>query len=449
MKTAVFGGSFDPPHVGHSFIITIALSEGMDEVIIIPAGTHAFGKKMTDFSTRYRMCKDAFSIFGDKVVVSDIENIPGHSGKTWDTLCNLQDQFPDKEFTLYIGEDNFSRWNEWYKSDEIQKRWKIRVIGRGEDSQFDFNLPDISSTKIRRLISKGHSGYLPVNKNILSTISENHLYAATPDISVVIIGMGKVGSSIYKTLKLKGINVLHTFDTQFSDSEESCNSVSDINYADADLIFLCTPDGTIFDFDNKATCPVLSVSGNQYPAEKIRGHNAEKMLLFHPAAAITERFSDLNNVYWTMIPGCEITDDNRKTINSLGFSFAELPKATDLNLYHSACNIASNGIFSLRKASVDILTSFCGLTYDDAQQLINSLIKYPSTFSDKNNLNRLSGPVYRKQWDLIFKHINALELKSTNLSNFYISVISGICDLFDIESPNFLKTRFEKNHEKP
>ncbi|MBU1219949.1 DUF2520 domain-containing protein [Myxococcota bacterium] len=449
MKTAVFGGSFDPPHIGHSFIITLALSEGMDEVIIIPAGTHAFGKKMTDFSLRYRMCIDAFSIFGEKVIVSDVENFPEHTGKTFDTLCILQDKFPEKDFTLYIGEDNFSRWNDWYKSDEIKKRWNIKVIGRGEDSQMDFHLPDISSTKIRRMISAGFSGYLPVNKNVLSTISENHLYETISNISVVIIGMGKVGSSIYKTLKSKGINVLHTFDTQFSDTSEYCKSFSEINFSDADLVFLCTPDGTEFDFDNKVTCPVLSVSGNQFPAERFHGHDPEKALLFHPAAAITDRFSNLDDVFWALIPGSKITHDDLKLIDSLGLSFAELPEKTDLCLYHAACNISSNGVFSLRKASQDILTSFCGLSNNNSQQLINSLIKYSSTFSNINNIDRLSGPVYRKQWDLIFKHINALELKSTNLSNFYISVISGICDLFEIESPIFLKNRFEKNHEKP
>src|SRR5690606_32016933 len=59
---AIFGGSFDPPHVGHVLAVTWVLStQPVDEVVLVPALEHAFGKPLAPFAHRRRMCELAFA----------------------------------------------------------------------------------------------------------------------------------------------------------------------------------------------------------------------------------------------------------------------------------------------------------------------------------------------------------------------------------------------------
>ena len=74
---AILGGAFDPPHLGHSMIVSIALSKlNCGDLWILPCYESAFGKKMNTFEHRYEMCKKAFNIFDSGVVyVSKLEEV--------------------------------------------------------------------------------------------------------------------------------------------------------------------------------------------------------------------------------------------------------------------------------------------------------------------------------------------------------------------------------------
>ena len=59
---AVFGGSFDPPHVAHVLVAAWAhATAGADRVLVVPAGAHPFGKKSASFEDRVAMCERAFA----------------------------------------------------------------------------------------------------------------------------------------------------------------------------------------------------------------------------------------------------------------------------------------------------------------------------------------------------------------------------------------------------
>ena len=77
---AVFGGSFDPPHVGHTLVCAYVLtSHAIDGVLVVPAAQHAFDKPLTDFEHRHAMCRLAMRDLAH-VEVSTIErDRPGPS----------------------------------------------------------------------------------------------------------------------------------------------------------------------------------------------------------------------------------------------------------------------------------------------------------------------------------------------------------------------------------
>ena len=71
---AVFGGSFDPPHLGHVMVPALVLSlTRASEVLIVPSYQHPFEKKLTAFDHRVALCKLAFGAYTDQVKVSTIE----------------------------------------------------------------------------------------------------------------------------------------------------------------------------------------------------------------------------------------------------------------------------------------------------------------------------------------------------------------------------------------
>ena len=74
LRVALYGGSFDPPHQCHVLVATWALCRGgVDEVWLVPALGHAFGKRLTPFETRCRMAAAAVAHLGPRVRVEPIE----------------------------------------------------------------------------------------------------------------------------------------------------------------------------------------------------------------------------------------------------------------------------------------------------------------------------------------------------------------------------------------
>ncbi|MDA3865071.1 MAG: nicotinate-nicotinamide nucleotide adenylyltransferase, partial [Deltaproteobacteria bacterium] len=154
LKSAIFGGSFDPPHLGHLFVVTTLLNMGFDEVRIIPVATHPLSKKCLPFPLRLQMTKLNFALFPNRVVIDEIENNLPAPSRTWDTIIQLQKIHPDSNFTLVTGEDNLAIKNNWYKWKELTAKIDGITIGRGNFDTRDpqLKIPDISSSFIRKNI---------------------------------------------------------------------------------------------------------------------------------------------------------------------------------------------------------------------------------------------------------------------------------------------------------
>lgn len=145
---AIFGGTFDPPHIGHYEIARrLARRKGVDQVWIVPVYRHAFGKKSAPFGKRLRACRAFFKGIGSKVKVKDWERRLGGVSYTVRLLRFLHKRYPDAVFYLAVGSDAYRERRAWKDFKEVERLARLIVFPRGPGSP----IPDVSSTQIRRL----------------------------------------------------------------------------------------------------------------------------------------------------------------------------------------------------------------------------------------------------------------------------------------------------------
>ncbi len=152
-RVAIYGGSFDPPHLGHVLSVAWTLSAAeVDAVWVIPTWKHAFDKDHgASFEQRMSMCKLAFSVFRG-VEVSDIEQRLGGISRTLHMLHALVREHPDTGFRLLIGADVLPTAKRWHQWDEVVKVAPLLVVGRQDfplPESCPISIPNINSTDIR------------------------------------------------------------------------------------------------------------------------------------------------------------------------------------------------------------------------------------------------------------------------------------------------------------
>lgn len=179
-RIAVYGGSFDPPHLGHVLTVTWAISAAdIDEVWIIPTWKHVFDKAHgASFEERMSMCRLAFAPFR-AVEVSDIEQRLGSVSRTLDTLDALEREHPDALFRLLIGADVLPTTDRWYRWDEVVKAAPPLVIGRQGypvPEGCPISIPNINSTDIRTALANASDVTGLVPSAVLEHIRDKSLY---------------------------------------------------------------------------------------------------------------------------------------------------------------------------------------------------------------------------------------------------------------------------------
>lgn len=184
MKIAVFGGSFDPPHIGHMIACYYVLATtDIDEIWLVPSFRHPFEKESLDFEMRVKMCEISANIFKDRVKVMRFEeeiakerDSPVYSV---DLLKHIKSIYPEHKFFFIIGSDILQESDRWKGFDRIEDYATLLIlIRKGVDPAEDYKsvIPDISSSMIRENIRKSIpiGGLVPIN--VLRFIEENNLY---------------------------------------------------------------------------------------------------------------------------------------------------------------------------------------------------------------------------------------------------------------------------------
>ena len=163
MRVALFGGSFSPPHNGHIEIIRkLAAMEEFNEVWILPAAHHPFGKELAPFEKRIEMLERSLKEI-KKAHISSIEKSLKSPNKTIDTIRALKLKFPTYQFSFIIGSDILEEIRSWKDYQKVEQEVEIIVVTRkGFMSDtcpyriLAFDLPEISSSTIREALKKNH-----------------------------------------------------------------------------------------------------------------------------------------------------------------------------------------------------------------------------------------------------------------------------------------------------
>lgn len=191
-RVGIFGGAFDPPHIGHERLAALCCERlGLEELLIVPTFRSPHKPTpLTDYEHRLNMCR---AVFNKKIyTVSDMERQIDGEGYTITLIRRLKDVYPkDTKFFLIIGGDMLFSFEKWYKYESILKECSVTAAAREDDSYADMleyaaelgrikvlNMPvtDISSTEIREKLKKVESVEGLLSQAVSDYIKEHCLY---------------------------------------------------------------------------------------------------------------------------------------------------------------------------------------------------------------------------------------------------------------------------------
>lgn len=200
MKIGLFGGTFDPIHIGHLSLAKSLINENyLDRIIFIPAAKppHKPGNPITQFYHRYKMVELAIKGLAC-FSLSDIEEkrlpLPSY---TYDTVNEFKNVYPEDKLFLIIGEDSLLQIHTWYKGKELINSCKILTYPRPTEdasiekletfwskadaerlfnSKVNLKLYEISSTQIRHSLKSGKNEDKFLTEAVALYIKNNQLY---------------------------------------------------------------------------------------------------------------------------------------------------------------------------------------------------------------------------------------------------------------------------------
>jgi nicotinate-nucleotide adenylyltransferase len=191
MKIGIFGGSFNPPHLGHQIVAEMVREQAsLDQVWWMPASTPPHKQIADEVSAVHRLGMVQAAIEGNAAfVASDFEFSREGKSYTVETLRQLQSQFPEHQFSLIIGGDSLRDFHKWHLPDEIVERVPLLVYRRPDAdlSQVEARflsrstfiqapLIDISSTQLRQRMHEGKSVRYFLSDSVLMYIRTHLLF---------------------------------------------------------------------------------------------------------------------------------------------------------------------------------------------------------------------------------------------------------------------------------
>ncbi len=200
MRTAVFGGTFNPPHLGHIKLARAVIAGNYaDKILFIPAfrPPHKTGHSPAPFTDRVNMLQLALRDFAEAEISTLEERRPDRLSYTFDTMTELTEAAPQTEFLLLIGGDSLAQLHQWYRARELAEKWLVltypRPGNRVELSDLCRDWPehlaaklvkgimempffDISSTAVRDALSGGRAVKNILDAEVMKYIEEKRLY---------------------------------------------------------------------------------------------------------------------------------------------------------------------------------------------------------------------------------------------------------------------------------
>ena len=192
MRIGLFGGSFNPIHNAHIALAkTICKEAKLDEVwfMVSPQNPLKQAEDLLGENERYEMVKLALESEEKVLKASNYEFHLERPSYTWKTLRALKKDFPQHEFSLIIGGDNWVRFPRWAHSEEILANHNVYIYPREDSDINEALLPEnvhlvhtpkinITSTMLRGMVKNGNdiSEYVP--EVVAKTIAEKKYYVS-------------------------------------------------------------------------------------------------------------------------------------------------------------------------------------------------------------------------------------------------------------------------------
>ena len=174
-KIALFGGAFNPVHIGHlTTILHVLELTNVDRILVAPVYTHPEGKKLTPFEDRLAMLRLALSNMPPSVVLDKIEEynwLQGGRGLTINTLNILLGRGHEK-ILLVLGTDlkePFRLWEGYAEIQALVKDGKVEIFWMDRDHT-------VSSTSARMAIKFGWSTKRMLQPQVREYIDQKRLY---------------------------------------------------------------------------------------------------------------------------------------------------------------------------------------------------------------------------------------------------------------------------------
>jgi len=225
-RIGIYGGTFDPPHVGHVRAAQHALCAlKLDELLVVPAGISP-GKDREELQVtatqRLEMTRLAMAKIPG-VTVLDMELRRNGVSYTADTLVEIKTLYPDAELFLLMGVDKLLSFTDWYRSEEILHNASLAVFSRGKYPKdqdirshmekvealggkvmrLDNPVTEISSTDVCRLLAF-HCAEEFLSPQVLDYIRENSLYGVNKDLRQ--LPMEQLEEAVISLLKPNRVN---------------------------------------------------------------------------------------------------------------------------------------------------------------------------------------------------------------------------------------------------
>jgi nicotinate-nucleotide adenylyltransferase len=191
VKIGVFGGAFDPPHVGHLIIAEgVRAAFDLDRILFIPYTTGPHRPQGPSVSAIDRLQMLQLSTADNEYLeIDDLELRRGGISFTIDTLRTLAETRAGDEFVLIIGSDQLQEFSDWKEWKNILDMVEVAVVARpgfdlesGPDELTEKMIPVslplllISSSMIRERISNGLSIRYLVQPAVAGYIEKQGLY---------------------------------------------------------------------------------------------------------------------------------------------------------------------------------------------------------------------------------------------------------------------------------
>ena len=189
-KIGLFFGTFDPIHNGHLRIAKYITEEKLADkvwLVVTPENPIKVGSKISSFNHRFNMAKIATENY-DNIIPSDLEVNLKKPNYTIDTLEYISNKLKDIEFSLIIGEDNYKIFDTWKDYKKIINKYKIFIYPRKGTLNENLHIInentmyiggpriDLSSTNIRKIVSKKSDPKDLISSKVMDYINSNKLY---------------------------------------------------------------------------------------------------------------------------------------------------------------------------------------------------------------------------------------------------------------------------------